>query len=85
MGFFKYSMLILLAVSFIAYLRRFGRSAFTGITKGLLWALAALCAFAGVATLLDAEGKPLALLGGLALSMFAVYAIKVAESLRKKS
>ena len=77
-GFAKYSMLLLLAVAFIAGLWLFGSSIFKGVTKWLLWALAALCVCAGVITLLDAEGRPLAYLGGLALWAFAAYAVRVA-------
>lgn len=80
-----YSMLMLLAVAFMAALWVFGRSAFRGVTKWLLWALALLCACAGVIALLDAKGRPLAFLGGLALPAFAAYLIKVTESLQKKS
>lgn len=85
MGFSKYSMLVLLAVAFIAFLWRFGRTVFSGVTKWLPWALAALCACAGLVALLESEGKSLPIFGGLALWMFAAYAIKVAESLRKRS
>ena len=50
-AFSKYSMLVLLAVVFIAFLWRFGRAAFKGVTKWLLWALAVLCTCAGVIVL----------------------------------
>ena len=53
MGFSKYLMLILLAVAFIAGLWLFGSSVFKGVTKWLLWALAALCVCAGVIALLE--------------------------------
>ena len=85
MGFSKYSMLLLLAVAFVAGLWVFGRSVFKGVTKWLLWALAALCVCAGVIALLDAEGRPLAYLGGLALWAFAAYAVRVAGASRKRS
>ena len=85
MGFSKYSLLLLLALAFMAALWVFGRSVFTGVTKWLLWALSALCGCAGVVALLDAEGRPLTFLGGAALWAFAAYLIKVTESLRKKS
>ena len=84
MGFSKYSMLILLAVVFIAGLWVFGRPVFKGVTKWLLWALAALCACAGVIALLEAEGRPLAYSGGLALWAFAAYAVRVAGALGKR-
>ena len=85
MGFSKYSMLVLLAVAFLAVLWRFGGVAFAGITKWLLWALSALCALAGVFVLLDADGKPLPLLGAFILWAFAAYSIKVAGASRKRS
>jgi hypothetical protein len=58
-GFSKYSMLVVLALALVAFLWVYGRSVFTGFTKGLLWALSALCACAGVVALLSSEGKPL--------------------------
>ncbi len=83
-GFSKYSMLVLLAVAAIAFLWRFGRAAFTGATKWILWALAALCACAGLIALLSSEGNPLPILGGVILWAFAAYTIKVAgASLRR--
>ena len=82
-GFSKYSMLLLLAVAFVAGLWVFGRSVFKGVTKWLLWALAALCACAGVIALLDAEGGPSAYLGGVVLWAFAAYAIRVAGALEE--
>lgn len=85
MGFSKYSVLFLLALAFIAALWIYGRSVFKGITTWLLWALAVVCAGAGVIALLDAEGRPLGILGGCALWAFAAYLIKVTESLLKKS
>ena len=85
MGFSKYLMLILLALAFIAALWMFGRTVFKGVTKWLLWALAALCVCAGVIALLEAEGRPLAYLGGLALWAFAAYAVRVAGASRKRS
>lgn len=81
MGVSKYSIPILLALAFVAVLWRFGRSVFKDVTKWLLWALAVLCACAGVIALLDAEGRPLAYLGGLALWAFAAYAVRVAGGL----
>jgi len=84
MGFSKYLLLVLLSVALIAFLWRFGRAAFTGINKWLLWALAALIACAGLAVLLASEGKPLAILGGLILWAFAAYTIRVAGSLGKR-
>ena len=83
MGFSKYSMLVLLAVAFIAFLWRFGRAIFKGITKWLLWALAALCACAGLVALLSSEGELLPIIGGVILWAFAVYTIKVAGAVRK--
>ena len=77
-------MLLLLAVAFIAALWVFGRSVFKGVTKWLLWALAVVCAGAGVIALLDAEGRPLAILGALALWAFAGYAVRVAGVLGKR-
>ena len=77
-GFSKYSMLVLLVVAFIAFLWRFGRAAFAGVTKWILWALAALCACSGSIALLSSEGKPLPVLGGVILWAFSVYMIKVA-------
>ncbi len=77
-GFSKYSMLVLLAVAAIAFLWRFGRAAFTGVTKWILWALAALCACAGLIALLSSEGKPLPIVGGFILWAFTAYTIKVA-------
>ena len=84
MGFSKYLMLILLALAFIAALWMFGRTVFKGVTKWLLWALAALCVCAGVIALLDAEGRPQAYLAGLALWAFAGYAVRVAGALGKR-
>ena len=84
MGFSKYLMLILLALAFIAALWMFGRTVFKGVTKWLLWALAVVCVGAGVIALVDAEGRPLAYLGGLALWAFAAYSIRVAGALGKR-
>ena len=78
-------MLVVLALAFVAFLWVYGRSVFTGLTKWLLWALGALCACAGVVALLSSEGKPLPILGALALWLFAAYLVKVAESSRKRS
>jgi hypothetical protein len=36
-GFSKYSMLVLLVVALIAFLWRFGRTVFKGVTRWLLW------------------------------------------------
>ncbi len=85
MGFNKYSMLVLLAVVLLAFRWRFGRAVFKGVTKWLLWALAALCAGAGVIAMLGSEGKRLPVLGRLLPCLFAVYLVKVAESSRKRS
>ena len=85
MGFAKYSMLILLALAFIAGLWLFGRSVFKGVTKWLLWALAVICACAGLVAVLSSVGKPLPVLGGFILWMFSAYAIKVAGASRKGS
>ena len=71
----KYSVMILLALAVVACLWAYGRSAFKGVTKWLLWALAALCACAGVIALLGAEGRPEAFFGGFVLWAFAAYAI----------
>ena len=84
MGFSKYLMMLLLAVAFIAGLWVFGRSVFKGVTKWLLWALAALCVCAGVIALLEGEGRPMAYLGGFALWAFAGYSIRVAGALGKR-
>ena len=78
MVFSKYSMLVVLALALVAFLWVYGRSVFTGFTKWLLWALAALCACAGLVALLSSEGKPLPILGGFLLWVFAAYTIKVA-------
>jgi hypothetical protein len=51
---------------------------FAGVTKWILWALAALCACSGSIALLSSEGKPLPVLGGAILWAFSVYMIKVA-------
>lgn len=85
MGFSKYSMLVLLALAFIAVLWVFGGSVFRGATKWLLWALGALCACAGVLVLVDAKGKALPILGGFVLLVFAAHSIKVSGSLRKRN
>jgi len=85
MGFSKYWMLVLLALALVAFLWAYGRSVFTGFTKWLLWALAALCACAGVVALFASEGKPLPILGAFLLWVFAAYVVKVAESARKRS
>ena len=85
MGSSKYSMLVLLAVAFIALLWRFGGAIFTSVTQWLLWALAALCACAGLVALLSSEGNPLPILGGIVLWVFAGYTIKVAGASRTKS
>ena len=77
-------MLILLALAFIAALWVFGRTVFKGVTKWLLRALASLCFCAGVIALVDAEGRPLAYLGGFALWVFAGYAVRVAGALGKR-
>ena len=84
MGFSKYSTLLLLALAFVAALWVFGRSVFQGVTKWLLWALAALCACAGVVALLDVGGRPQAFLGGFALWAFALYAVRAAGALGKR-
>jgi hypothetical protein len=85
MGAFKYSMLVLLVLSFAAVFWIFGWRVVAGCTKLLLWALSALCACAGVLTIVSAEGRPLAFIGGFVLWLFAAYLIKVAESLSKGS
>ena len=85
MGLSKYSVMILLTLAFVACVWIYGRSVFKGLTKWLLWALAALCACAGGFALLGDEGSPAAFLGALALWVFAAYLISVAKSLRKKS
>ena len=84
-GFSKYSMLVLLAVLFLALLWRFGRAVFTGVTKWLLWALGAVCASTGLVFLVTSEGKPLPIVGGFILWAFAAYTIKVAALSRKRS
>jgi len=84
-GFSKYSMLVLLAVVFLAVLWRCGRSVFTGVTKWLLWALGAVCACTGLVFLVTSEGKTLPIVGGFILWAFAAYAIRVAASSRKRS
>jgi len=77
-------MLVLLVLAFMAAFWVFGRSAFKGLTKWLLWALAVLCAGAGVIALLEAEGKPTALLGGFVLWVFAAYSVRGAGALGKR-
>jgi hypothetical protein len=77
-------MLVLLGVAFIAFLWRFGRAAFNGVTKWLLWALAALCVCAGLVALLSSEGQPLPILGGFILWAFAAYMIKVSQGASRK-
>lgn len=52
MAFSKYLMLVLLTVAFIAFLWRFGGAFFKGVTKWVLWALAVLCACAGLVAVL---------------------------------
>lgn len=84
MGFSKYSMLLLLALAFVAALWVFGRPVLKGVTKWLPWALSVLCACAGVIALLDAKGRPLAFLGGVALWAFAAHLIRVAGALGKR-
>ena len=85
MGFSKYSMLVLLTVAFIAFLWRFGGAFFKGVTKWVIWALAALCACAGLVAVLSSEGQPLPIVGGVVLWVFAAYAIKVSGTLTKRS
>ena len=82
LGFLKYSLLVLLAVAFVAALWRFGKAAFSGATRWLLWALAVLSATTGLVFMLSAEGRSLPILGGLTVWMFAIYTIKVAGSSR---
>ncbi len=84
-AFSKYSMLVLLTVAFIAVIWRFGRTVFAGVTKWVLWALAVLCACAGLVAVLSSEGQPLPILGGFILWLFAAYTIKVAGVSRKRS
>jgi len=84
-AFSKYSMLVLLAVAFIAFLWRFGGAFFKGVTKWVLWALAALCTCAGLVALLSSEGQPLPILGGVILWAFAAYTIKAAGASRMRS
>ena len=84
-AFSKYSMLVLLTVAFIAVIWRFGRTVFAGVTKWILWALAVLCACAGLVAVLSSEGKPLPIVGGVVLWAFAAYAIKVAGASCKRS
>ena len=85
MGSSKYSMLVLLAVAFIAFLWRFGGAIFKGVTQWLLWALSALCACAGLVAVLSSEGQPLPILGGFILWAFAAYVSKVAGASRRRS
>ncbi len=84
-AFSKYSMLVLLTVAFIAVIWRFGRTVFAGVTKWVLCALAVLCACAGLVAVLSSEGKPLPIVGGVVLWVFAAYAIKVAGTSRNMS
>ena len=83
MGFSKYSMLVLLAVALLAFLWRFGRTVFKGVTRWLLLGVSALCVCAGLVALLSSEGEPMPILGGVILWAFAGYAIKVAGAGRK--
>lgn len=55
-------MLLVPALAFMATLWAFGRSAFKGVTKWLLWVLAALCVCAGVVALLKTERRFMAYL-----------------------
>ena len=84
MRFSKYSILVLLEEAFVDAVWVFGRSAFKGLTYWLLWALAALCACAGVVVLLEAEGRSQVFLSVFVLWAFSAYLIKVAKSLRKR-
>lgn len=85
MGFSKYSMLVLLAVAFIAFLWRFGRTVFKGVTKWLLLGVSVLCVCAGLVAVLSSEGRLPPILGGGILWGFAAYAIKVAGISRKRN
>ena len=82
-GFSKYSMLVLLVVALLAFLWRFGRTVFKGVTRWLLLGVSALCVCAGLVALLSSEGEPMPILGGVILWAFAGYAIKVAGAGRK--
>ena len=84
MGSFKYLVGLLLALAVVALWWRSGRAAFSGLTRWLLWALAALCACSGVVVLYGAERRPVALVSGFLLWAFAAYAIKVAGALAKR-
>lgn len=85
MGFSKYSMLVLLAVVFIAFLWRFGRTVSKGVARWLLLGVSVFCACAGLVAVLSSEGQPLPILGGVILWVFAAYAIKVAGIPRKRN
>ena len=82
MGISKYSMFVLLAVLFAALLLLFGRNIFREVSRWLLWVVSAISVCVGAAVFLAAEGKPLAILGGVILWTFAAYAITVAKSQR---
>ena len=84
MGSSKHLLLLLLLAAFAAVLWRFGRAAFPGAIKWLLWCLAAVCAGAGAFVMLASEVNPVAILGGFILWAFAAYMIKVAEASRKR-
>ena len=77
-------MLVLLVVALIAFLWRFGRTVFKGVTRWLLWVVSALCVCAGLVALLSSEGQPLPILGGIILWAFAAYAVKVAGASRRR-
>ncbi len=82
MGISKYSVFVLLAVLFVVLLLVFGRNIFREVSRWLLWVVSAISVCVGAAVFLAAEGKPLAILGGVILWTFAAYAITVARSQR---
>lgn len=85
MGISRYSVFVLLAVFFGVLLLVFGRNTFREVSRWLLWVVSAISVCVGAAVFLAAEGKPLAILGGVALWLFAAYTIAVARSQRVRS
>ena len=59
--------------------------AFKGVTKWILRILAALSTCAGLVAVLSSEGKPLPILGGVVLWVFAAYTVKVDAASHRRS